>query len=48
MVEIMTDKQFDTIIKMISKNFEGCKDLEEAKKKLNELSDNADKKTEEK
>ncbi len=48
MVEIMTDKQFDTIIKMISMILDGCKDLEEAKKKLNELSDNADKKTEEK
>lgn len=48
MVEIMTDKQFDKIIKMISMILDGCRDLEEAKKKLNELSDNADKKTEEK
>lgn len=39
MVEVMTDKQFDKIIKMISMILDGCKDLEEAKKKINELSD---------
>jgi len=44
MVEVMTDKQFDKIIKMISMILEGCKDLEEAKRKVNELTD---KKTEE-
>lgn len=39
MVEVMTDKQFDKIIKMISMILDGCKDLDEAKKKVNELSD---------
>lgn len=48
MAEIMTDKQFDKIIKMISMILDGCKDLDEAKKKVNELSDDADKKMEEK
>lgn len=46
MVEVMTDKQFDKIIKMISMILDGCKDLDEAKKKVNELSDNVDRKTE--
>lgn len=44
MAEIMTDKQFDKIIRMISMILDGCKDLDEAKKKVNELTDNADKK----
>lgn len=48
MAEIMTDKQFDKIIKMISMILDGCKDLDEAKRKVNELSDGVDKKTEEK
>ena len=48
MVEVMTDKQFDKIIKMISMILDGCKDLDEAKRKVNELSDGVDKKTEEK
>lgn len=39
MVEVMTDKQFDKIIKMISMILDGCKDLDEAKKKVGELSD---------
>lgn len=43
MAEIMTDKQFDRIIKMISMILDGCKDLDEAKKKVNELSDNTSK-----
>lgn len=46
MDEVMTDKQFDKIIRMISMILDGCKDLDEAKRKVNELSDNADKKTE--
>ncbi len=37
MEEGMTDKQFDNIIKMISMILDGCKDLDEAKKKINEL-----------
>ena len=33
----MTDKQFDKIIKMIRMVLDGCKDLEEAKQKVEEL-----------
>ena len=39
MTEAMTDKQFDKIIKMFSMILDGCKDLEEAKKKIAELMD---------
>lgn len=39
MVDSMTDKQFDKIIKMIRMVLDGCKDLEEAKKKVEELMD---------
>ena len=35
----MTDKQFDKIIKMIRMILDGCKDLEEAKRKVEELMD---------
>ena len=37
MNEIMTDKQFDKILKMVSMILDGCEDLEEAKKKVEEL-----------
>ena len=38
MVEsIMTDKQFDRIIQMIRIVLDGCKDLEEAKQKIDQL-----------
>lgn len=37
--EIMTDQQFDKIIKMISMILDGCKDLDEAKEKVAELLD---------
>ncbi len=47
MAEIMTDKQFDRIIRMISMILDGCKDLDEAKRKVGELAGDADKKTEE-
>lgn len=47
MEEVMTDKQFDKIIKMISMILDGCKDLDEAKRKVNELSDTPKKETEE-
>lgn len=47
MAELMTDKQFDKIIKMISMILDGCKDLDEAKKKVNELSDTPKKEKEE-
>ena len=36
----MTDKQFDKIIKMIRMVLDGCKDLEEAKKKVQKLIEN--------
>lgn len=42
MVEVMTDKQFDKIIKMISMILDGCKDLDEAKRKVGVLSDSVD------
>lgn len=38
MEEILTDKQFDKIVQMISMILDGCKDMDEAKKKVNELS----------
>ncbi len=37
MVDSMTDKQFDKIIKMIRMVLDGCKDLDEAKEKVDEL-----------
>ena len=37
MVEIMTDKQLYTLIKMIRMVLDGCKDLDEAKEKVEEL-----------
>ena len=37
MMDGMTDKQFDRIIKMVSMILDGCKDLEEAKEKIAEL-----------
>ena len=40
----MTDKQFDKIMKMIRMVLDGCKDLDEAKQKVDELMD--DKKAE--
>ena len=39
MMDGMTDKQFDRIIKMVSMILDGCKDLEEAKEKIAELLD---------
>lgn len=47
MVEVMTDKQFDKIIKMIRMVLDGCKDLEEAKKKVDELMESQSGKKEE-
>ena len=35
----MTDKQLDKIMKMIRMVLDGCKDLEEAKQKVDELMD---------
>lgn len=37
MTDAMTDKQFDKIIQMIRMVLDGCKDLDDAKKKIDEL-----------
>lgn len=37
MDEVMTDKQFDKILQMVSMILDGCKDLDEAKSKVAEL-----------
>lgn len=37
MGEAMTDKQFDGILQMIEMIVDGCKDIEEARKKIAEL-----------
>lgn len=34
----MTDKQFDKILAMVLMILDGCKDLEEAKRKIRELA----------
>ena len=47
MAEVMTDKQFDKILKMVSMVLEGCKDLDEAKEKVRELVDERKKETDE-
>lgn len=39
MVEAMTDKQFKTILEMVDMILDGCKDLDEAKKKVQKLID---------
>ena len=35
--EIMTDRQFDKIMKLVRMVLDGCKDLEEAKQKVDQL-----------
>lgn len=40
MEEIMTDRQYDGILQMIQMILEGCKDLDEAKRKIDELRKN--------
>ena len=37
MKEIMTDKQFDKIMKLVRMVLDGCQDLEEAKQKVDQL-----------
>ena len=39
-MEVMTDKQFKTILEMVDMILDGCKDLEEAKKKVQKLIEN--------
>lgn len=44
-VNAMTDKQFKTILEMVNMILDGCKDLEEAKKKVQKLiAEDAEKK----
>ncbi len=40
MLEAMTDKEFRTILEMVDMILDGCKNLEEAKKKIQKLIDN--------
>lgn len=40
MVEVMTGKQFKTILEMVDMILDGCKDLDEAKKKVQKLIEN--------
>lgn len=39
MEDKMTDKQFEKILKMIGMILDGCKDLDEAKEKIKELTE---------
>ena len=39
----MTDKQFKTILQMVDMILDGCKDLEDAKKKVKKLIENQEK-----
>lgn len=40
MAEVIMDKQFKTIVEMMDMILDGCKDLEEAKKKVQKLIEN--------
>ena len=40
MVDVMTDKQFTTIREMVTMILDGCKDLAEAKEKVQKLIEN--------
>ena len=40
MVNAMSDKQFKTILEMVDMILDGCRDLEEAKKKVQKLIEN--------
>jgi len=40
MAQIMTDKQFKTILEMVDMILDGCKDLNEAKQKVQKLIEN--------
>ena len=39
MEDIMTDKQFKTILEMVNMILDGCEDLNEAKEKIQKLID---------
>lgn len=40
MADVMTDKQLKTILEMVDMILDGCKDLEEAKRKVQKLIEN--------
>lgn len=40
--DIMTDKQFTKILKMVSMILDGCENLEEAKEKIRELAEDTE------
>lgn len=40
MTQAMTDKQFRTILEMVDMILDGCKDLDEAKRKVQKLIEN--------
>lgn len=40
MAEVMTDKQLKTILEMVNMILDGCKDLAEAKEKVQKLIEN--------
>ena len=40
MAEVMTDKQFKTILEMVDMILDGCKDLAEAKERVQKLIEN--------
>jgi tetrahydromethanopterin S-methyltransferase subunit A len=46
-MDAMTDKQFKTILEMVDMILDDCKDLEEAKQKVQKLIDNQQGKKEE-
>lgn len=45
MTNVMTDRQFDKIMQMIRMVLDGCSNLDEAKRKIDQLMDNQGKKT---
>ncbi len=45
-MEVMTDKQFDKIFQMFEMILEGCKDLDDAKRKVRELREDKKEKAE--
>lgn len=40
MTDVMTDKQLQTILEMVDMILDGCKDLEEARQKVQKLIEN--------
>lgn len=40
MTDVMTDKQFKTILEMVDMILDGCENLEEAKQKVQKLIEN--------